>query len=441
MFSHLFLLLLSGTLCSTKSIISKSILENEKKKFALQAGDETEDPNDPTFVYLHHSYYDINYSQLTDFKDITLDPETNSSAMTYQDDPPPFEQIRVDEHGWIIRFYGHAHQLIFIDSNGFASMVPLYCPHFGFCNWQEPEGHVDSQYQRYIAPMMTDFNPKRFEKSKVSYRFDTTDGMHSFTVQWTKVVLFSYNNPLMNPENDGFTFQLVIYENGDIIFNYKTIPYFPGNKTLKEHPHSQPKRYPLIGGIEDAVIVQRDGKPVLADYNPLHVDWETVMDLYEKSNKTGVQIKFTALPTCPEFKSCHACVNYTTQNREIPGRLLCGWCEQVQICADTTGRESSSLSTGCLATNGVIKTFKGCDNIGKVEKNEKNSTVLIIVIVMVVILVVVVIALSVYSSRMRGELAKYSKGIPEDAESAEKSNKTPGLKHVQPAPNKEEMSA
>jgi len=417
-------------------------LENDKKKFALQGDVETQDENDPTFVYLHHSYYDVNYAQLADFNDITLYSETNTSDMTNQDDPPPFEQIRVDEQGWIIRFYGHAHQLIFIDANGFASMVPLYCPHFGFCNWKEPEGHVDSQYQRYIAPMMTDFNPKRFIDSKVSYRFDTTnDGMKKFTVQWTNVVLFSYNNPSMTPEKDGFTFQLVIQENGDIIFNYKTIPYFPGNKTLKENPNSRPKKYPLIGGLEDAVIVQRDNKPVLADYKPLNVDWETVMDLYEKSNKTGVQIKFTSLPTCPEFKSCYACVNYTTQNREIPGRLLCGWCEQVQICADTTGRESSSLSTGCLTTNGVIRTFEGCDHIGYVEETKTNNTVLIIIVIMVIVLVGVVIALSVYSSRMRGELAKYSKGIPEDAESAEKSNKTPGLKNVQPAPNKEEMSA
>jgi len=418
-------------------------VENEKKKFVLQDGSQEENEATETYQYLHHAYYNIDYLQLDDFNDINQYAGTNKSSMSDLDDPPPYEQIRVFEHGWIIRFYGHGHQLIFIDSNGFVSMVPLYCPHFGFCNWQEPEGHMDSQYQRYIAPMMTDFNPKQFSDSKVSYRFDTTiGGMNLLTVQWTKVVLFSYSNSDMTLEKDGFTFQLIIQENGDIIFNYDTIPYFPGNKTLQQNPTAHKKKYPIVGGLEDAVIVEQDDKHVLADYKPLNLNWSKVMDLYEKSNKTGVQIKFTALPTCLEFKSCYACVNYTTRNRLIPGRLLCGWCEEVGICADTTGRESSSLSAGCLATNGVIRTFAGCDNIGYVETKENNNTVLIIVvIVIIVLLLAIVIALLAYSSRMRGELAEYSKGIPEDAESAEKTTKIPGLKHVQQAANKEEMSA
>merc|ERR1719266_268721 len=87
----------------------------------------------------------------------------NTSTMTKYDDPPPFEVINIyEEKDWIFPFYGHEHKSINIDSNGFVSMVPRLCPHYGFCNWAEPQGNHASQYQRYIAPLMTDFNPVRY---------------------------------------------------------------------------------------------------------------------------------------------------------------------------------------------------------------------------------------------------------------------------------------
>jgi hypothetical protein len=312
-------------------------------------------------------------------------------------------------------------------------MVPRYCPHYGFCNWQEPEGHHESQYQRYIAPMMTDFNPSRWKQSNISYAFGTEGGQKKLTVQWTNVVLFSFHNQTMTYEKDGFTFQAVLYESGNIFFHYRKLPYYPGNRTLKDQ-NAAPKLYPMVSGIEDAVIVKRGDKHVLADYNPLNLNMDEIFDLYKKHG--GVTVKFIALATCPEFNSCDSCVNASLS------KINCGWCENDQICADTMGRESSSLSAGCLANNAILKTHQGCRDIGKVAQKEPvDHTMLYVAIVVIVVILIIVVILVKHMIKMKGQLAKYEGGLADSAEAADKSTKVVGLKHVSPTDNKVEMSA
>lgn len=287
---------------------------------------------------------------------------------------------------------------------------------------------------------MTDFNPSRFitNMSNITYAFSGKGTQEKkLTVQWSNVVLFSFHNKTFTAEKDGFIFQAVLKEKGDMEFNYRKLPYYPGNKTLRSSTQRAPKTYPIVVGIEDAVIVKRNDKHVLADYNPLNLDIEKLYDMLEDSEE-GVSVSFEALATCPEFKTCRACADYILTGTT----LKCGWCEDNKICADIMGRESSSLSAGCLASNAMMTTHAQCDNIGKVLAIDDAYLTPVIIVVVVVVLIAVFLVFWVCILKKANHKLKYSKGIPQNSEAADKTTAVPGLKNCgTPADNKVEMSA
>lgn len=292
-----------------------------------------------------HPYYGVEYLPLEQWEDISLTGDM--SRMSYTDEPPPSESINILNEGWTFPFYGHSQERIWVDPNGYLSMmVSKTCRGFGFCNWGEKEGSHESTYQRYIAPLMTDFDPSQFPESKVTFKFGIGPSPHNesrLIVQWSNVVLFSYEKNL-HWDSDGFTFQAIIGQSGEIIFNYFKIPYYPGNKFLVEPNISKPaKRYPSLMGLEDAVPSREEGEEEeMNDYAPLDLDFQQIMALYKLHG--SVTVKFTPFPSCFQFQTSEACANYTLTS----GLLQCEWCIESSACADKYSRDSISLHPSCL---------------------------------------------------------------------------------------------
>jgi len=211
---------------------------------------------------------------------------------------------------------------------------------------------------------------------------------------------------------------IILKRNGDIIFNYKKLPYYPGNRTIKEaHGEKKNKKYPIIMGIEDAVIVRQNNKNILADYAPLDLNVNLIYHLLRKYGGATVYAK--ARRTCPEFESCLDCVEYTKTN----GFLKCGWCQEDNICADKMGRESASLSAGCLADGKLLYTKEMCERKPS-ESEEKKYIYVVIGIIIVLCLASICVYRHIY--KLKGELAKYSSGIPQDEMAANASMSVPG---------------
>lgn len=156
-----------------------------------------------------------------------------------------------------------------------------------------------------------------------------------------------------------------------------------------------------------------DGQPenILADYKPLNLDPNMVFELLARS-PDGVTVKFTAHPTCSTFNTCQSCVNLT--NLVSKEGIRCGWCQQPKIgnvCADILGRETSSMSAGCLASKRALKDLDGCNNIGKDNSSKKswvakNSTGILVIIIT---LAVCLLGCAIVSARYKSKLNAYQK--------------------------------
>lgn len=384
-----------ATVCFSR-YFSPSVKENENKKFIQQGGyldtNHTFTPLD--FSYLTHQYYTISYNPMRYWGDIQF--TGNYSHTSEQDDSPPNEIVNTfKEAGWRFPFYGHYHDKIYIDPNGFVSVVDRKCVSSGFCNWQTGN---DATYKRYIAPLMTDFNPKGFKFSKVYFVVSSSE----MIIQWQDVTLYRDNDyeGEVSREKDGFTFQVILKENGKMIFNYRKLPYFPGNQSIRVGRKEM--IYPVVMGVEDASVVE----DVLVPYLPINLNWEKIFNEFQDA-PLGVSVELVPHRQCIEQESCYDCVEFSKNLELRMGEGKCGWCAGANVCSDLIGRQADALSASCIRNNAALSTKAQCDKLN--ESTSNGSLIAIIVIVCSIVLIVVGCGLFKWHSSSK-KSAPYKKG-------------------------------
>ncbi|XP_035230342.1 plexin domain-containing protein 2-like [Stegodyphus dumicola] len=173
---------------------------------------------------------------------------------------------------------------------------------------------------QYIAPLMANFDTSLSTESEIKY----ADRSTSFVVQWNKVFI-------QGRMNDGaFTFQVVLKQNGDIVFGYKDVPYPISNISESHHP--------VKIGISDAYILETSlffvRRKTIYEYHRI--------DLLKRNITNNTALYFSALPTCSSFKDCMSCM-------AADAKLECNWCEAVKRCSDGIDRlRQNWISNGCM---------------------------------------------------------------------------------------------
>jgi len=244
-------------------------------------------------------------------------------------------RIRLDFN---FSFYGHKEPHVWVDSNGFVTFWERSCPHnepiTQYCFWLTP-----SRWPvRFIAPFTSDFDPSASNSSRVLYQFGTTNGRSRLAITWWNVTL--WNSGLVN----GFTFQLILFENGEIIFSYLNLPSHPNYI----RPKSFPAPYPIIIGIRDSPAVKISGK----DYSSNNNAYGSV-DLTFGDTSLDNSIQFIPRSTCRNAGSCDTCFPRSS------GNLLCGWCEGAPM-TDETGSTSSGVCRDPLGRSRFDFAQYGC---------------------------------------------------------------------------------
>ncbi len=112
-------------------------------------------------------------------------------------------------------FYGTTHSSILVNANGFLAFQPPSS--FSYINDQIP---VDDGTNNIIAGMWTDLEPQEFNGS-VHYE----DFGDRLVVQWTQATLYD------GPEEEYVTFQIVLYDNGNIDVYYEDVETAPFRNT------------------------------------------------------------------------------------------------------------------------------------------------------------------------------------------------------------------
>ncbi|XP_054156544.1 plexin domain-containing protein 2-like [Oppia nitens] len=188
-------------------------------------------------------------------------------------------------------FYGHRLTNVTIATGGFLYLGD----------------HVHSWLAatQYIAAIMANFDTSLSNSSTIQYAYNET----AFVVQWEDVMLHD-RNP------DGlFSFQIILFKNGDIAFVYKSVPVVI--KDLSDSKH------PVKVGISDAYIIDRTiffiRRKTIYEYH--RVDLKD----YAISNNTAIYFK--ALPTCASLQTCGDCVSAAIG-------FHCGWCDSINRCSD-----------------------------------------------------------------------------------------------------------
>ncbi|CAK1554663.1 unnamed protein product [Leptosia nina] len=161
---------------------------------------------------------------------------------------------------------------------------------------------------QYIAPLMANF--------------DTTLGNDSVVKQYDdgeKFAVFWENVTLQENSTSPFTFAVVMYKNGDIVFVYKDIPFPIQNISDKEHP--------VKVGISDAYLTGQ---------TYLHVRHKTIYEYHRMSFKNyeianHTILKLIALPTCLGYDTCEGCANHDTH-------FNCSWCPRINKCSSKTDK-------------------------------------------------------------------------------------------------------
>jgi hypothetical protein len=181
-------------------------------------------------------------------------------------------------------------------------------------------------------------------------------------VQWSAMKVWNITESDILGKDYTFEFQVVLKSNGDIWFNYLKVPFNPMSYTANVYEDGDivgNMNYPLTIGLEDAVEVNegqyRDYAPVLFDF---------------KNITSGSSIIFKALPTCLDFVDCSSCALFSQTTQ-----LNCGWCPNRNLCADREGRESASMSSGCIQENLEISSPINCTWIpsNETKKDKQNG--------------------------------------------------------------------
>nr|XP_020472219.1 plexin domain-containing protein 1-like [Monopterus albus] len=195
-------------------------------------------------------------------------------------------------------FYGHYLRQIIVATGGFIFMGEIT--------------HRMLTATQYVAPLMANFDPSFSRNSTVKY----LDNGNLFVVQWDKV-------RLKDREPEGaFTFQVALYKNGTIVFNYRDIPVPVVKMNSTEHP--------VKVGLSDAFMaslsssqLQDANRRTIYEYHRVEIDTTKIV--------SRSAFEFTPLPTCLQHTSCDLCL---TSNLTAG----CGWCNTLQRCSDGIDR-------------------------------------------------------------------------------------------------------
>jgi hypothetical protein len=231
-------------------------------------------------------------------------------------------------------FYGHEHNRLWIDPNGYVTFWNSTCFNF-YCTPVWPI--------RWIAPLMTDLDSS-LKAGAIRYEVRNTH----VTVHWLDCQLYPTNhtnhsdNGLVSPD-DTFDFQLRLYPDGHFNFIYFSFPYDPSDYS------------PSIVGIQDAVHIEEEDRDYLFRYKLGDIPISKVMKSYQEAqhgNHTNhtLVIEFTPTPSCPDFDgSCEKCTRFSQKQAKEKEGLSCGYCPYDKKCADDFGRELETLHPSCFA--------------------------------------------------------------------------------------------
>lgn len=210
-------------------------------------------------------------------------------------------------------FYGHEVDNITIATGGF-----LYTGDYV---------HSWLAATQYIAPLMANFDTSNNHNAKIRY-LDTGSFL---VVEWRDVYL-------QERESEGpFTFQVILWANGDIEFAYESIPL--AITTIQDEEH------PVKVGLSDAYIIDRTiffvRRKTIYEYHRVNLKSENI------TSHTG--IRFLALDTCNRHKNCTACLAVRPGS---PTGLECRWCPELMRCSDGMDRNRQEwLMQGCDKNN------------------------------------------------------------------------------------------
>ncbi|KFM66847.1 Plexin domain-containing protein 2, partial [Stegodyphus mimosarum] len=219
----------------------------------------------------HHTYYNSTfYSDPEAAKSLWVDLDSlpGNHVITHEMLSDSHRQATTVELSFDFPFYGSLLRNVTIATGGF-----LYTGDY-LHNWIAAT--------QYIAPLMANFDTSISTESQIKY----ADRSSSFVVQWNKVFI-------QGRMNDGpFTFQVVLKQNGDIVFGYKDVPYPISNISESHHP--------VKIGISDAYILETSlffvRRKTIYEYHRI--------DLLKRNITNNTALYFTALPTCSSFKDC-----------------------------------------------------------------------------------------------------------------------------------------
>uniref|UniRef100_A0A336ML95 CSON001527 protein n=1 Tax=Culicoides sonorensis TaxID=179676 RepID=A0A336ML95_CULSO len=250
-------------------------------------------------------------------------------------------------------FYGHPVRNVTVATGGF-----LYTGE-----------HVHSWLAatQYIAPLMANFDTSQTNDSYVKY----SDNGTAFTVLWENV-------RLQDKDKVGtFTFSATLYNTGDIIFAYYSVPI--------NIDSIQDDKHPVKVGLSDAYIID---KTIFCKFNIfiillniflkcgiieiLIVARRKTIYEYHRVNFANGQIEnntiiqLTALPTCLSYTDCQSCV-------ESASDLKCLWCPSINRCSTGTDRKRQEwLHKSCDASK--INQAGLCPKIGEKGNDYKATT-------------------------------------------------------------------
>lgn len=296
---------------------------------------------------IKHHYYNVllytaeNITDTLEFVDLRDDDQAVKASVSSVDDGP-YTSLSLP---FYFQFYGHRHNKLHINPNGFMSANILDCSGiggaYGFCLWSGTW-----HYLRYMAPLMTDLNPSGENSAEVHYRIH--DNQKHVTVQWSEVPLYEEQLQASSPR---YTFQAEVNSQGRIIFRYNTMPVSPSDQTIDVLGVF--RSYPVVIGLEDTIVL--DDSPLkLERYRPINIDPHyvfggvnnTIGPTTDASHLVKAVV-FQPRPTCLNQDSCGECVAFTDQQRDEPDSLQCGWCKENRLCTDGLGRENSITHELC----------------------------------------------------------------------------------------------
>ncbi|XP_076349288.1 plexin domain containing lethal (1) G0289 [Tachypleus tridentatus] len=255
----------------------------------------------------HHTYYNSSiYTDPKEARAFWIDLENNhTEVITHQMLSHSHRRAATVSLSFDFPFYGHLIRNITIATGGF-----LYVGEYM---------HSWLAATQYIAPLMANFDTSLSNISAIRL----ADNGSMFVVQWEEVALQESSGI------DTFTFQVSLFDNGNIAFVYKKMPV-PVTE-IKDEDH------PVKIGLSDAYIYDRKiffiRRKTIYEYHRIDMKREEI------GNWTALY--FTALPTCLSFKDCDSCVSANIN-------FNCSWCEAIKRCSDGIDRYRQEwMSQGC----------------------------------------------------------------------------------------------